>query len=477
MSKPNALYVMSGGGTAVISASAHGIAKQMYEHFPDKVGTLYAAVSGMRGALNEDLTDVFAYINAGSTEDDKRFRLNQLKFPATPVFGTSRHNPDQPDSMRFLDVCKVHDIHYAFFNGGNDTAEKAIRIQQYAKEQGFELYVICIPKTVDNDLLITHRCPGYPSFAKQVAIDTMSVWGDIDAFGIQPGAYKGGPIREGAVAQVMVFMGRDEGWGAAASVLGKYDESVGPHVILTKEGGFDKRKFLDRCQNAYDRFGRLLVVASEGAFDDKKMEYIGNKLEVMAYREGLFFKVHEDAHKNTSVTDSRVALYLKLLLEQTLKIPADIYKDFKVREEGPAYLNRNNLEIVSAVDFNDAINVGTVAANIAFGKQISGVMVTLTHTPGQTSYVELCNVADAEKGSKAMTKSIKTLDTAERPVFSPDGMMIDRELFEEYIGQFVDINGPNRRELLHKEGFQLPLRKIEWPLEARLLPPYEKAKK
>ena len=68
-----------------------------------------------------------------------------------------------------------------------------------------------------------------------------------------------------------------------------------------------------------------------------------------------------------------------------------------------------------------------------------------------------------------MTKSLTTLDSAERPVLSPDGMMINRELYMNYIGDFIDLNGPNRRELLHSEGFRLPLKRFKWPLEIRKL--------
>lgn len=475
--KPNAIYIMGGGGTPVISASSYGLINKTFKDYRDRIGTFYAAVSGMRGAINEDITDVFKWAESDGQENAAS-KLNRLKFPATPIFGTSRHILDEQDCNRLTEVFKAHNIRYIFLNGGNDTMEKAIILQQFAREQDYEIHIIGIPKTVDNDLLITHRCPGYASFAKQVAIDTMSLQADLDSFGFQPGATRESPIKEGGVAQVVVYMGRDQGWGAAASIVGKIDESYGPHVILTKEGGFDKGKFLSKCQNAWDKHGNLLVVTSEGAFDEKKGSYLGNELEVIAYRHGLMFKVHEDPHKNSSVTDSRVALFLKLLLEKNLKIPVNVFKDFKVREEGPGYINRDHLEIMSAIDYQDAIAVGERAADLAFGqdKPIDGVMVTLTHNVGETGYTPLENVADPSKGSKAMTKSITTLDTSETPILSPDGMMVNRDLFMGYIGPFIDLNGPNRREVLQREGFKLPLPRPNWPLEERVLNPYEKAK-
>lgn len=475
--KPNAIYIMGGGGTSVMSASAYGVISATYEKYRDKVGTFYSAVGGMRGALNEDFTDVFAWAQADG-ESEATARIKRIKFPAAPVFGTSRHKPNDQDCIRLLELFKAHNIEYVFLNGGNDTMEKSIILANFAKEQGVEIHVIGIPKTVDNDLLGTHRCPGFASFAKQVALNTISLQGDLDSFGFHKGAIQGGSIREGGVAQIVVFMGRDHGWGAAASVLAKLDDSYGPHVILTKEGGFYQDDFLNRCQNAWDTHGRLLVVASEGAFDTEYGQYLGNRAQVMAYQDGLLFNVHRDPHKNTSVTDSRVALFLKLLLESKLKMNASVYKSFKCREEGPAYLNRCNQEILSAVDFQDAINVGSKAADLAFGgdKPVNNIMVTLTHNMGETGQVDLTVVADTRRGSKDMTKPLTALNTAEKTILSNDGMMVDKELFEEYIGKFVDLNGPNRREILSADGYALPLPRIDWPLEARKLPAYDRKK-
>jgi 6-phosphofructokinase len=472
--KANAIYITGGGGTPVVSASAYGLMFKTYTHYRDKIGTFLSAVGGMRGAINEDITDVFGWADKDGESSYSRIRLNTLKFPATPVFLTSRHKPDEQDCRRLLNVFAAHNIHYAFLNGGNDSMEKAIILTQYAKDKDYELHTLGIPKTVDNDLLVTDRCPGYASSAKEVAINTMSLEGDLDSFSIPSYATRGGPLREGAIAQVEVLMGRDHGWLAMASIVGKLDESHGPHVILTKEGGFDHDRFLDRCQNSWDNYGKLLVVASEGTHDGE--QYVANYLDAASSKFDLKFLYHEDPHKNVSVTDSRLGLLLKLLLENELNIPTEVYKGFKCREEGPGYLNRDNLEIMSLPDFRDAVAVGERAAELAFGNYgpVSGVMVTLKRGVGETDYTPLDTVADPQMGSKAMTKPITDLDKSGRPILSSDGMMINRDAYVQYIGDKIDLNGPNRREVLGREGFRLPLEPIRWKLEERKLPPYRK---
>ncbi len=469
--KPNAIYIMGGGGTQVISASGYGAVHKAFTEYRDKIGTFYVAIGGMRGALNEDWCDIFAWaLEEG--EEKAQSRLNRIKWYSAPVFGTSRHKPDGKDSERLMDLFKTHNVKYVFLNGGNDTMEKAMILQEFSEQQGFPLTVVGVPKTVDNDLLATHRCPGYASFAKQVAMNTMSVQADLDSFALPKGAVAGGPIKEGAVAQVLVLMGRDEGWGAAASVMAKIDESYGPHVILTKEGGFNPDKFIARCQEAWNKYGRLLVVAAEGAHDGDT--YIGNYLEVNSEKFGLEFKLHQDAHKNTSVTDSRLGLFLKLFIEEKLNINTEVHKALKVREEGPGYINRSHVEVVSAVDIQDAINAGAKAVELAIGEGKGKVMPILTENVGEVSYTELSNVADTVKGSRGMTRPLSSIGKPGRPILSEDGMMVDKELFMEYAEKFVDLNGPNRIELFRAEGMQYPLPRIDFPIIERKLPAYKK---
>ncbi len=467
------MYAGSGGGTPVISASAYGLISRIFSDYTNKVGTVYASVGGMRGAIHEDITDVFKYANADG-HTNARSRINRLKFYPTHVFGTSRYEPDLNDCKRLMELFIAKNIRFVFLNGGNDTMQKALMLKKYVKEMGYEMYVIGIPKTIDNDLLITHRSPGYMSFAKQVALDTMSLSADLESFAISNHSWRNGPVKEGAVAQVFVTMGRDQAWGAAASVIGQREEADGPHVIITKEGGFSEDAFLNRAQRAWDKHGRLLVVSSEGAHSC--IDYLANQVDVSVPTHGLVFKLHEDPAKNTSVTDSRLALYLKLLLENKLKISSEVYTNLKCREEGPGYINRSDLEILSAVDFRDAILVGERAADLAFGQTspINGVMVTLTHTIGETGFTPLEKVADLTARSKQMTKSIRVLDTAEASILEEDGMMINRNLFMGYVNGFVDLNGPNRSQILREEGFSLPLPRIHWLLEDRILPPYQK---
>ena len=102
-------------------------------------------------------------------------------------------------------------------------------------------------------------------------------------------------------------------------------------------------------------------------------------------------------------------------------------------------------------------------------------MTVLKTNPAQTDWTSLENVANLNKGSSKMTKPLTSLDTRVSRILLDDGMMVNRQLFLQYAEPFVDLNGPNRSELLRKEGYSLPLERIIWPLEEKKLEPYRVA--
>ena len=67
---------------------------------------------------------------------------------------------------------------------------------------------------------------------------------------------------------ILVVMGRNAGWIAAASGLAHIKESDGPHIILFPEIPFIAEKFLLRVKKCVKKFGYAIVVASEGIGDE-----------------------------------------------------------------------------------------------------------------------------------------------------------------------------------------------------------------
>ena len=110
--------------------------------------------------------------------------------------------------------------------------------------------VIGIPKTIDNDIAQTDRCPGYGSAARYVAQSVRDLGMDVRTLP-QP-------------VSIFETMGRSVGWLAGASVLGRMDPAHAPHLVYMPEKAFDLDHFLDDIDDVVTRNGWAVAVVTEG---------------------------------------------------------------------------------------------------------------------------------------------------------------------------------------------------------------------
>src|SRR6184192_1827349 len=144
----NLLVAQSGGPTAVINASLAGVIQEAGRH--ECIEEIYGGANGILGILNEDLIDI---------NDEKARTIEGLKYTPAAALGTCRYKLDfknkaeqaARDMDRLFEVFKAHNIRYFFYIGGNDSQDTADKISKLAQQQGYELRVIGVPKTVDND--------------------------------------------------------------------------------------------------------------------------------------------------------------------------------------------------------------------------------------------------------------------------------------------------------------------------------------
>lgn len=220
-----AIIAMGGGPTAVINQSMVGAVLQarQYQH----ITQFYGAFRGVEGLVNEEMVNLSEATG------------NNLEMAArTPGAGirSTRVKPDEEYCKRIFDVCKAHGIHYFFYIGGNDSAETCRILNKFALAESYELRVMHIPKTIDNDLRVTDHCPGYGSAAKFVAQAFSGV--NLDNRSL-PGVYVG------------VVMGRHAGFLAAASVFARKYDDDGPHLIYLPERPFDHDEFVGSVDRVY----------------------------------------------------------------------------------------------------------------------------------------------------------------------------------------------------------------------------------
>ena len=244
----NVLVGQSGGPTAVINASIEGVVAEALNH--DCIEEIYGTLNGVLGILNEDFIDL-------ASESQQTIR--GLRHTPGAALGTCRYKlKKQADYERVLEVFKAHNIRYFFYAGGNDSQDTADKISKLAQQQGYELRVIGIPKTIDNDLPVTDHCPGYGSVIKHVATTVREMACDHAAMG------------QGDLVSILEVMGRNAGWIAAGAALAKRRDHPhdAPHIILLPEVAFSAEKFIADVQRTLKREKYCLVVVGEGLVDD-----------------------------------------------------------------------------------------------------------------------------------------------------------------------------------------------------------------
>ena len=317
------LYAHSGGVTAVINATASGV---LQEARARRVPVL-AARDGILGALREELVD---------TRRESATAVRALAHTPGGAFGSCRYklksiDADRAKYERLLQVLQAHDVRWFLYNGGNDSADTALKVSRLAAEFGYPLDCIGVPKTIDNDLAVTDCCPGFGSAAKYTAVSVREAALDVAAMA-------------GTSTKVFVYeaMGRHAGWLAAAAGLAGQSPDDAPQVILFPERAYDEAAFLAKVQAVVDRVGWCVVVASEGIRDaqGRFVADAGGGTDAFG---------HAQLGGVASFLAGRVKDRLGLKVHWTL----------------PDYLQRSARHLASKTDLDQAIAVGRAAVRFA----------------------------------------------------------------------------------------------------------------
>ena len=362
------LYAQSGGVTAVINATAAGV----IEAARAKGIEVYAARNGILGALREELID---------TSKESAAAIAALRHTPGGAFGSCRYKLKSLDHHRaeyerLIEVFRAHDIRWFLYNGGNDSADTALKISQLGKTMGYDIRCIGVPKTVDNDLAVTDCCPGFGSVAKYTAISTLEASLDVASM-----------AETSTKVFILEVMGRHAGWIAAAAGLAGEGADAAPHIILFPENAFDEAAFLAKVKATVERVGWCTVVASEGVRNGDG----GFLAEAGTH----------DAFGHAQL--GGVAPVLASLVKERL--------GYKYHWALPDYLQRSARHAASKVDAEQAYAVGKAAVGYALAgmNAVMPVIARMSDTPYRWK-IEPAPLARIANREKKMPKSFITRD-------------------------------------------------------------------
>ncbi len=239
----NAVVAQSGGPTAVINQSLVGVVEGLRPALGGSIKSIFGARHGVRGMVEEKFVDLT------QTPQDV---LDAVARTPSAALGSSRDKPDSAYCERILAALKKRDIRYFFYIGGNDSSDTCRIVSEMAGGSGYELRCFHVPKTVDNDLMMSDHTPGFASAARYVALAFM---GDNLDNASLPGI------------KINVVMGRHAGFLTGAAALLRERECDGPHLVYVPETPFDVDRFVGEVEAVFTKQKRCHIAVSEGIQD------------------------------------------------------------------------------------------------------------------------------------------------------------------------------------------------------------------
>lgn len=245
--KKNAIVGQSGGPTAVINASLYGVVYEALNR-EDIFGNVYGMINGIEGFLHDQLMDMKPLDASGE--------LELIKTTPGSYLGSCRYKlpEDLNDAVypELFEKFEKYNIGYFFYIGGNDSMDTVSKLSRYAASVNSDIRFMGLPKTIDNDLVLTDHTPGFGSAAKYVASTVREIAIDASVYDNKQSV------------TIVEIMGRHAGWLTAASALARKFENDNPVLIYLPEVAFDQDAFIEKIKSSLETTSNLVVCISEG---------------------------------------------------------------------------------------------------------------------------------------------------------------------------------------------------------------------
>lgn len=357
----NLIVGQSGGPTAVINGSLYGVVTEGLKS-TQEIGKVYGMVHGIEGFLGGQYMDM----DTDMTKDE----LSALKTTPGAFLGSCRYKlPEDLSDPVYPELFKKFEelnIGYFFYCGGNDSMDTVSKLSRYAASVNSDIRVMGVPKTIDNDLVLTDHTPGFGSAAKFVASSVREINRDSEAY-------------DKPNVMIIEIMGRHAGWLAASSILARCEKDPNPLLIYLPEVPFSEEKFIKQLKAAIDEHKHVTVCVSEGLKDAE-----GNFISEDSVETAL----DQFGHKILNGCGS----YLQSLVKRELGV--------KVRSVEFNVSQRCSSNCLSATDLEEAVTAGSFAVQAAL-KGETGYMIAFNRKDGdygmECALVDVNDVCNKEK--------------------------------------------------------------------------------
>ncbi len=249
--KDNAFNIVvgqSGGPTTVINSSLYGVIKEAIR--TPEIDHIYGMINGIQGFIDDKMMDL---------EVELGDELELLKNTPAAYLGSCRYKLPEDLSDKIYSVIfnkfEQHGIKCFIYIGGNDSMDTVSKLAAYAGRIASDVKIIGVPKTIDNDLVMTDHSPGFGSAAKYVATTVRDIVMDANVYDTNS-------------VTIVELMGRHAGWITAASVLARKYVGDNPVLIYLPEVNFDVEQFVKDVEIKLINTTNVVVCVSEGIKDE-----------------------------------------------------------------------------------------------------------------------------------------------------------------------------------------------------------------
>ncbi len=354
----NIAVAQSGGPTVAINASLMGVFEEALN--TPEIDIIYGSLNGIEGVINQNLVNLN---ETAKTKDD----IELIKTTPSTVLGSCRYKMPSPEEnaevyASIVNCFKKYNIGAFFYIGGNDSMDTTDKLSKYTMENGIDIKVIGIPKTIDNDLCYTDHTPGFGSAAKYLATTLQEIVRDSAVYDLKS-------------VTIVEIMGRHAGWLTASSGILHANGETAPHLIYLPESEFSAQKFLSDVNAQLEVRNSVIVAVSEGI-----------KLDNANYRSG---KVDNFGHEYLS----GIGKLLENLVTEKIGC--------KVRSIELNVMQRCSSHLSSKTDIEESVIIGRSGVKAAL-QGATGKMMTFNRVSNNPYKVEIGSVdaklvANAEK--------------------------------------------------------------------------------
>lgn len=349
----NAVVGQSGGPTSAINATLAGVIRGFLEGVHGGcIGKLYGMRNGVEGLMQERLIDLGAFF-------DCEEKLTLLEHTPAAALGSCRKKlPKIGENDAFYEqmmaIFRKYDIRYFFYIGGNDSMDTVAKLSEYTRAHDYEMVIMGVPKTIDNDLVGTDHTPGFGSAAKYIAVTAQEIIRDCAVYQIP-------------AVTILEIMGRDAGWLTAASAIGRVVNGIEPDLVYLPERVFDMQSFFSDVRAALAKHPNVVIAVSEGIrFADG--HYVGEGTQTGA----------KDAFGHAYLAGTGKALELAVKSEIGCKVRA---VELNLPQRCAAH-------IASATDLSESVCVGRAAVKAA-SEGVTRQMMVITRVSDEPYRVEI----------------------------------------------------------------------------------------